>query len=106
MAVPLPFDASLVKSQPVFARHETFHPRFGWLTKGFDHAAADPKVFGRDDAPVRLGVGKNMVRSIRYWCHAFKLLAADQPTEFGKQLLGEQGWDTYLEDPASLWLLH
>ncbi|WP_448598941.1 DUF4007 family protein [Thermoleptolyngbya sp.] len=90
----------------VFARHETFHPRFGWLKKGFDHASADSGIFLREDAPVRLGVGKNMVRSIRYWCSAFKLLEDDQPTQFGKQLLGQDGWDTYLEDPASLWLLH
>jgi hypothetical protein len=90
----------------IFARHETFHPRFGWLKKGFDRASSDPGIFLRDDAPVRLGVGKNMVRSIRYWCSAFKLLKDDQPTEFGTQLLGQGGWDTYLEDPASLWLLH
>lgn len=90
----------------VFARHETFHPRFGWLKKGFDRACADPEIFLREDAPVRLGVGKNMVRSIRYWCQAFKLLEADQPTEFGIQLLGDGGWDSFLEDPASLWLLH
>lgn len=90
----------------VFARHETFHPRFGWLKKGFDRAAADADIFLREDAPVRLGVGKNMVRSIRYWCAAFKLLQNDQPTEFGQQLLGPDGWDPYLEDPASLWLLH
>ncbi len=25
----------------IFARHETFHPRFGWLKKGFDRALAD-----------------------------------------------------------------
>ncbi|MCT7964099.1 DUF4007 family protein [Laspinema sp. D1] len=50
---------------PVFARHETFHPRFGWLKKGFDKAKEDPGVFLAEDAPVRLGVGKNMVRSIR-----------------------------------------
>jgi hypothetical protein len=92
--------------KPVFARHETFHPRFGWLKKGFDRAAADPGVFLADDATVRLGVGKNMVRSIRYWCSAFKLLAEDQPTELGYALLGDRGWDPYLEDPASLWLLH
>jgi hypothetical protein len=90
----------------VFARHETFHPRFGWLKKGFDRASSDPEIFLREDAPVRLGVGKNMVRSIRYWCSAFKLLKDDQPTEFGQQLLGQEGWDPYLEDPASLWLLH
>jgi Protein of unknown function (DUF4007) len=30
----------------------------------FDRAAEDSEVFLREDAPVRLGVGKNMVRSI------------------------------------------
>lgn len=91
---------------PVFARHETFHPRFGWLKKGFDWAQRDSGIFLRDDAPVRLGVGKNMVRSIRYWCSAFKVLEDDIPSEFGKKLLAEDGWDEFLEDPASLWLLH
>lgn len=90
----------------VFARHETFHPRFGWLKKGFDRALANPHIFLEEDAPVQLGVGKNMVKSIRYWCHGFKILAEDRPTQFGRQLLGKRGWDPYLEDPASLWLLH
>lgn len=90
----------------VFARHETFHPRFGWLKKGFDRASHNPEIFLADDAPVQLGVGKNMVRSIRYWCNAFKLLDKDQPTGFGNALLKPTGWDPYLEDPASLWLLH
>ena len=93
-------------SKEVFARHETFHPRFGWLKKGFDRAQQNPGVFLAEDATVRLGVGKNMVRSIRYWCEAFKLLENDRPTQFGVQLLGDHGWDPYLEDPASLWLLH
>ncbi|NES24718.1 MAG: DUF4007 family protein [Symploca sp. SIO3E6] len=91
---------------PVFARHETFHPRFGWLKKGFDAVQKEPKVFLQEDAPVRLGVGKNMVRSIRYWCSAFKVLKNDSPTEFGKKLLADGGWDEFLENPASLWLLH
>lgn len=90
----------------VFARHETFHPRFGWIKKGFDTAVKNERIFLAEDAPVQLGVGKNMVKSIRYWCSAFKILENDSPTDFGKQLLGEEGWDTYLEDPASLWLLH
>ena len=90
----------------VFARHETFHPRYGWLKKGFDLATQDSGIFNADNATVRLGVGKNMVRSIRYWCNAFKVLENDHPTEFGRQLLSEQGYDPYLENPASLWLLH
>lgn len=58
-------DSSGSSKSIVFARHETFHPRFGWLKKGFDRAAIDSEVFLRPDAPVRLGVGKNMVRAIR-----------------------------------------
>lgn len=91
-------------TNPVFARHETFHPRYGWLKKGFEAAKQDPQIFLREDAPVQLGVGKNMVRSIRYWCDAFKLTQQGQPTHFGHKLLEQ--WDPYLEDPASLWLLH
>ncbi|MCC5660100.1 DUF4007 family protein [Nostoc sp. XA010] len=92
---------------PIFANHETFHPRFGWLKKGFDTANKNPDIFSQDDAPVRLGVGKNMVRAIRYWSSAFKIIDKNNlPTRFGEKLLGNNGWDTYLEDPASLWLLH
>jgi hypothetical protein len=103
--------------QAAFARHETFHPRYGWLKKGFDAATEDPEVFLRSDATTVLGVGKNMVRAIRYWCVAYKILdevpsesnprVQDAvPSEFGNALLGEAGWDPYLEDPGSLWLLH
>ncbi len=93
---------------PVFARHETFAPRFGWLKKGFDAVseAKSSDFFLRDDAHISLGVGKNMAKSIRYWCRAFKLIDDKGTTEFGDQLLGEYGYDPYLEDPNSLWLLH
>ncbi|MBW4641837.1 MAG: DUF4007 family protein [Goleter apudmare HA4340-LM2] len=91
---------------PVFARHETFHPRFGWIKKGFDAAYENSGVFLREDAPVRLGVGKNMASSIRYWCNAFKVLKDDSPSEFGLNLLRDEAWDSFLEDPATLWLLH
>lgn len=108
MASQATLDDNKVKTPKltVFARHETFHPRFGWLKKGFDCAAKDTKIFLDENAPVQLGVGKNMVRSIRYWCNAFDLLEDDEPTSFGEALLSDSGWDSYLEDPASLWLLH
>ncbi len=104
-----------IRTNPVFARHETFHPRFGWLKKGFDKAIEFPNLFLREDASTILGVGKNMVKAIKYWCIAFKVLEVIKesgrersvvPTEFGQNLLGNEGWDPYLEDPASLWLLH
>jgi len=104
-----------LKLSPIFARHETFHPRFGWLKKGFDKAIAHPDIFSSENAPTVLGVGKNMVKAIKYWCIAFKVLEEIKEqhqgryiasTAFGKDLLSDEGWDPYLEDPASLWLLH
>ncbi|RZB33616.1 MAG: hypothetical protein SRB2_03727 [Desulfobacteraceae bacterium Eth-SRB2] len=99
---------------PIFARHETFHPRFGWLKKGFDKAADDDRVFSKNSAPVVLGVGKNMVKSIKYWCIAFKIVDeiknngkyVHRPSRFAEKLFTEDGWDPFLENPASLWLLH
>ena len=100
----------------VFARHETFHPRYGWLKKGFDAASSNSDIFSNDNAHIELGVGKNMAKAIRYWSFAFKLIDKVQqkgrksrtyvPSELGEKLLSENGWDPYLEDPATLWLLH
>jgi hypothetical protein len=102
----------------VFARHETFHPRYGWFRKAVRAAAKSPDVFTREDAPVELGVGKNMVRAIRFWGKAAKVLtdaqnperprlASSVPSRNGAALLGEHpGLDPYLELPGSLWLLH
>ena len=101
---------------PVFARHETFHPRYGWFRKAYGAAAEDPRVFDRDDAPIRIGVGKNMVRAIRFWGLAADLIDESSirgqrakrlvPTPFGDLLFGNPGWDPWMEDPGTLWLLH
>ena len=103
-------------------RHETFVPRYGWLTKGYSKCVENPDVFKGDNGVVALGVGKNMVRSIRFWCLFSGLLSLGDkgrliPTQLGNKLIGakipgineidwESGWDPYLEDEASLWLLH
>lgn len=103
-----------------FSRHETFQPRFGWLHKGYSaltDSTIGAEVFLRDDATVALGVGKNMVNAIRFWSYAFKLTVeypknvtsrahVASPTWEARWLLDENGADPYLEDTASLWLLH
>ena len=94
-----PLDAA----KPMFARHETFHPRYGWFRKAYSFAAEDPRIFSREDAPVRIGVGKNMVRAIRFWGLAAKLIEVNErssnrrasdltPTCLGHALFGESGW--------------
>ena len=104
-------------TQRSFARHETFHPRYGWFRKAYAFVAKDPGIFTRDDAPVQIGVGKNMVEAIRFWGLAAKLIEKDArsavrrtavlvPTSLGHRLFGDSGWDRYMEDPGTLWLLH
>ena len=104
-------------AHPRFARHESFHPRYGWFKKGIDGASSDPALFARESAVVDLGVGKNMVRAIRFWGIAAKLLTTvpnpDRPrqpllvpTHLGRAIFHDDGWDPYSEDPGTLWLLH
>ncbi len=89
-----------------FSGHDSFQCRQLWLKKGYDFAAAG-RSFAEESAVLELGVGKNMVSAIRYWLRAFGITAeGDVPTDFGNRLLGDTGWDPYLEDEASLWLLH
>ena len=104
-----------MQAKPSFGAHETFVFRHGWLKKGLDAAASNPRIFTRDEALVDLGVGKNMVRSIRFWSLATGVVEEGplvgrvrqlELTKFGRRLLADGGWDPYLEDPGSLWLVH
>lgn len=86
--------------------HQTFTLRYGWIEKGYAFVKKGHS-FSDESAIVRLGVGKNMVDSIRYWCEMAGIIQDGSVTEFGEKLLNEEsGWDPYLEDPASLWLIH
>lgn len=98
-----------------FSGHETFPCRIHWLNKGIsflDKYQADSAAFSREDAVVELGVGKNMVRSIQHWMRAFGLLGSSGNTQdFLDHLAlflapGDDSWDEYIEDEATLWLLH
>lgn len=96
--------------QTAFGRHETFPLRYAWLTKGFEALQARPDIFSQPDrAMVLLGVGRNMVSAIQYWLQAARLIdfadGQGTPTELGELLFGDCG-DPYLEDEATLWILH
>ena len=100
------------KIKPSFSGHETFPFRYTWLKKGVDAVREDPAIFTSDRATISLGVGKNMVRSIRHWCTAAGLICAQadrtqfEPTELGSAIFADDGFDPYLEDTATLWLIH
>jgi len=93
-----------------FAGHETFACRSTWLIKGAE-AVRDSgwAYFTLPESVVRLGVGKNMVLSIRYWMQAFNV--CDGTGEFGPSaslFIRRKGpaIDPLLESQDSLWLLH
>ena len=106
--------ASQYRINPSFSGHQTFPFRYTWLKKGVDAVINDPMVFSSDFATVTLGVGKNMVQSIRHWCRVARLIKVDGyqqgrfvPTTLGKAIFNEKnGFDPYLDDPATLWLIH
>mgnify|MGYP003650674295 CR=1 FL=1 len=89
-----------------FSGHESFHCRSLWLKKGYDHLIAGNEF--KDEAPILLGVGKNMVASIRYWIKSFGLVDTEKEEikPIADKIFGENGWDPYLEDEGTLWLLH
>lgn len=100
-----------------FAKHETFYLREGWLFKGMaaikkaeKEEKRPPTVFLDDDAPEKLGIGQNMVRSLRFWMQATGLAEEKLERQRVQRLtpFGEKIWeyDRYLENNATLWFLH
>jgi hypothetical protein len=101
---------SVSEKQPprlIFSGHDSFQCRQLWLKKGYDFLNKGFS-FTREDAVLELGVGKNMVVAIRYWLKAFGLATADDKLTKLAHLIFDDadGFDPYLEDEATLWLLH
>ena len=100
-----------------FSGHETFVCRYAWLPKAATAVHRDGAILTaarEEDAMVQLGLGKNMVRSVRFWAEGTGVIQSvengHEVTAFGRELLiGSEktaALDAYLEDIQSLWLLH
>lgn len=95
-----------------FRAHETFFIRKGWLSKGMKHVLRKPNVFvDKEENPMDvLGIGSNMVKSLRYWLQAVGLTQEprtgrrDQTlTPFGNTIYAH---DRFVEEMGTLHLLH
>ena len=95
-----------------FRAHETFFIRKGWLSKGMKHVLRKPNVFvDKEENPMdALGIGSNMVKSLRYWLQAVGLTQEprtgrrDQTlTPFGNTIYAH---DRFIEEMGTLHLLH
>jgi len=95
-----------------FSGHETFPCRFAWLPKAYKALSKDPNAFAsEEEAMILLGVGKNMVRAIRFWVQAAGIASPRKAggydrTSFGNAVFGRNGFDPFLEDVRTLWLIH
>ena len=107
-----------------FSGHETFACRYAWLPKAVDAVLKDSAILTtprEDDAMIELGVGKNMVRSIRFWAESAGVIEPCEdghaPSDLGTLVFlgrkidefsgeAQEGLDPYLEDIQTLWLIH
>jgi|ERR1700674_95856 len=94
--------------------HESFPCRYAWLPKAVKWVDEKPQLFvDEQQAMVDLGVGKNMVRAIRFWAQAAGVIeslggrAGYRVTPLGHAILDDlKGADPFLEDIRTLWLIH
>ncbi|MEF9880273.1 MAG: DUF4007 family protein [Clostridia bacterium] len=95
-----------------FRGHESFFIRKGWLYKGLKNTRECPAIFTSKDINAMdvLGIGSNMVKSLRYWLQAVRLTSepergtrAQTPTALA-DIIWES--DRYMEELGTLWLLH
>ena len=95
-----------------FSGHETFPCRYAWLPKAYNALNGDPCALADDErAMITLGVGKNMVRAIRFWVQATSVAeplkgGGYSITDFGREVFSGSGGDPFLEDIRTLWLIH
>ncbi len=94
-----------------YSGHETFVCRYAWLPKVVRGLEMNPAMFKDENAAmVQLGVGKNMVRSARFWAESAGIIEETEGgwgvTEFGNCVFGHEWYDEYLQRIETLWLLH
>lgn len=91
-----------------FSGHETFALRYGWLNKAYKCLNYNEK--NEEHLVVDLGVGKNMVNSIKYWTEITGLKPVNDTVSKERYVSDItkiiEHFDPYLEKPDSNWLLH
>jgi hypothetical protein len=93
-----------------FAGHESFYLREGWLKKSLDIVEGKPYIFqGKylKEAINSLGVGANMVKSMRYWLELCGLICKKKDCyELTEIAILLRSHDPYFQHLSSLWIIH
>ena len=101
------------KQEMKFKGHETFYKREGWIRKGVKALEDDKYILSDTIKGIdKLGVGANMVKSIRYWLPVLGITEENRGdrgkrwqklSDFGRTINQR---DPYFEDKGTLFLLH
>ena len=92
-----------------FKRNESFYIRDGWFGKAITAIAEAPEgrknIFYKNDGILRLGIGANMVKGLKYWLSAANVIAGKENdlSEFGGLL---RYYDPFLDSLFSWYLIH
>ncbi|WP_332696966.1 DUF4007 family protein [Halalkalibacter lacteus] len=94
-----------------YARHQSFYLRDKWISKGLKAINESPRFFYGDEGPEEIGLGKNMVQSLRFWMLATEVIKEDKtngPTEHHLTELGTLLYhkDRLLQRNDSVSILH
>jgi hypothetical protein len=98
-----------------FSGHETFPLRQLWLKKVVSIADENDdilkKKFSDPEVIAKLGVGKNMLSSMRHWALSCEIIkekstSCNALSDFGKLIFKDDGLDPYSEHPTTTWLMH
>ena len=87
-------------------KNESFYIREGWFEKAINTIKeADTNIFYKNDGIGYLGIGANMVKGLKYWLRASKVIdpITCKLTDFGELLVK---YDRYLDDVFSWFLIH
>ncbi|GGG67388.1 DUF4007 family protein [Paenibacillus radicis (ex Gao et al. 2016)] len=95
-----------------FGAHQSFYLRVNWLSKAIKMQDENPRFFFDDFAFEKIGLGRNMVKSLRYWIVATNVMeegkddnrqSIHQLTEFGKLVAV---FDRFMRLPLTSVVLH
>lgn len=87
-----------------YSGHESFVCRYGWLRKLYDAVKMNPKIFADDAieaAIVKLGIGRNMVKSIAFWGDAFGIVEGTPPPARAAAANNGAAQEVVLIEPAN-----
>jgi hypothetical protein len=100
-----------VQLKPHFSGHETFPLRHAWIPKALPLLAEDSTILcNSEELMLRMGVGKNMAKSVRHWLETTRLVelegnSSHSISEIGSIVFSEHA-DPFLESTDTIWLLH